>query len=302
MKNISLGRYLPYNTIIHRLDPRVKLFGLVSFMVLVFFSFGNVALNFAYYALLLMIVLIAMRLAKVKVKTLFKQLKALWFMVIFLLIINVLSYRTADQTILFHIWTYPIYAAPIYQTFYIFVRLVLMIALTMVLTSSTKPLDLTFALEWTMTPLKLIRFPVHEVAMTMSLALRFIPTLLDETGRIMKAQESRGVDFSGGKLSERLRGIISLIVPLFNSAFMRSDELANAMEARGYNPQGKRTKYRMMKFASRDLIGFIVFLLILGGGITLLVLKVPAGQAFNSFLDYIGTLFVTLFNNIKGLF
>lgn len=302
MKNISLGRYLPYNTIIHRLDPRVKLFGLVSFMVLVFFSFGNVALNFAYYALLLVIVLIAMRLAKVKVKTLFKQLKALWFMVIFLLIINVLSYRTADQTILFHIWTYPIYAAPIYQTFYIFVRLVLMIALTMVLTSSTKPLDLTFALEWTMTPLKLIRFPVHEVAMTMSLALRFIPTLLDETGRIMKAQESRGVDFSGGKLSERLRGIISLIVPLFNSAFMRSDELANAMEARGYNPQGKRTKYRMMKFASRDLIGFIVFLLILGGGITLLVLKVPAGQAFNSFLDYIGTLFVTLFNNIKGLF
>lgn len=302
MKNISLGRYLPYNTIIHRLDPRVKLFGLVSFMVLVFFSFGNVALNFAYYALLLVIVLIAMRLAKVKVKTLFKQLKALWFMVIFLLIINVLSYRTADQTILFHIWTYPIYAAPIYQTFYIFVRLVLMIALTMVLTSSTKPLDLTFALEWTMTPLKLIRFPVHEVAMTMSLALRFIPTLLDETGRIMKAQESRGVDFSGGKLSERLRGIISLIVPLFNSAFMRSDELANAMEARGYNPQGKRTKYRMMKFASRDLIGFIAFLLILGGGITLLVLKVPAGQAFNSFLDYIGTLFVTLFNNIKGLF
>ena len=113
-----------------------------------------------------------------------------------------------------------------------------------------------------MAPLKIIQFPVHEVAMTMSLALRFIPTLLDETGRIMKAQESRGVDFSGGKLSEKIRGIVSLIVPLFNSAFMRSDELANAMEARGYNPQGKRTKYRMLTFAKRDLFAFIVFAMI----------------------------------------
>lgn len=302
MKNISLGRYLPYNTIMHRLDPRVKLFGLITFMALIFFSFGNVALNFAYYFVLLVIVLIAMKLAKVKIKSLFKQLKALWFMVLFLLIINVLSYRTPDQQELFSIGNFIVYDAAVYQTFYILVRLVLMISLTMVLTSSTKPLDLTFALEWTMTPLKFIRFPVHEVAMTMSLALRFIPTLLDETGRIMKAQESRGVDFAGGKISERLRGIVSLIVPLFNSAFMRSDELANAMEARGYNPQGKRTKYRMLKFTKRDLFGFIIFLVILGGGITLLILKQPAGEAFNLLLNDIDIFFKDTFAKVRGLF
>lgn len=287
MKNISLGRYLPYNTIIHRLDPRVKLFGLISFMALVFFSLGDTWTNFAYYGILVVLVLVALKLAKVKLKSLFRQLKPLWFMVLFLLIINVISYRSLDTTVLFKIFEYPIYAAAVYQTFYIFIRLILMISLTMVLTSSTKPLDLTFALEWTMSPLKVIKFPVHEVAMTMSLALRFIPTLLDETGRIMKAQESRGVDFSGGKISEKIRGIVSLIVPLFNSAFMRSDELANAMEARGYNPQGKRTKYRMLTFAGRDLGAFIVFALILTAGILLLVFKAPVVASFYDLIDLI---------------
>ncbi len=291
MKNISLGRYLPYNTILHRIDPRVKLFGLVSFMVLVFFSFGDTWVNFTFYGVLIILVLIALKLAKVKLKSLIRQLKPLWFMVVFLLIINIISYRSQDVTVLFSIWNYPIYAAAVYQTFYIFIRLVLMISLTMVLTSSTKPLDLTFALEWTMSPLKLIRFPVHEVAMTMSLALRFIPTLLDETGRIMKAQESRGVDFSGGRLGEKIRGIVSLIVPLFNSAFMRSDELANAMEARGYNPQGKRTKYRMLTFARRDLFAFMTFAFMLTGAILLLVFKTPVIAAFYDLITLIKGLF-----------
>lgn len=291
MKNISLGRYLPYNTIMHRLDPRVKLFGLISFMVLVFFSFGDVSANFAYYGLLLVVVFIALKLTKVKFISLFRQLKPLWFMVVFLLIINIFSFRNNDYTVLFSVFSYPIYASAVYQTFYILIRLVLMISLTMVLTSSTKPLDLTFALEWSMSPLKLINFPVHEVAMTMSLALRFIPTLLDETGRIMKAQESRGVDFTGGKISEKVRGIVSLIVPLFNSAFMRSDELANAMEARGYNPQGKRTKYRMLKFSLRDVIAFVLFSLILIGAILLLVFKVPVLGAFHDLVELIRGLF-----------
>lgn len=291
MKNISLGRYLPYNTVLHRLDPRVKLFGLISFMVLVFFSFGDVWFNFAFYALVLVLVLIALKIAKVKLKSLVRQLKPLWFMVVFLLIINIISFRSNDMNILFKIFEYPIYAAAVYQTFYILMRLILMISLTMVLTSTTKPLDLTFALEWIMSPLKIIHFPVHEVAMTMSLALRFIPTLLDETGRIMKAQESRGVDFSGGKLSEKVRGIVSLIVPLFNSAFMRSDELANAMEARGYNPQGKRTKYRMLKFAPSDLFGFVLFTMILTGGILLLVFKTPIIASFYELIALISGLF-----------
>lgn len=291
MKNISLGRYLPYNTVFHRLDARVKLLGLGIFMALIFFSFNNVGMNFAYYGILAVVVIIALALTKVKFRSLFNQLKPLWFMVVFLLVVNVLSYDGKDPLVLFMIGTFKVYAGAFYQTFYIFIRLVLMISLTMILTSSTKPLDLTFALEWLMAPLKVIHFPVHEVAMTMSLALRFIPTLLDETGRIMKAQESRGVDFTGGKLSEKVRGIISLIVPLFNSAFMRSDELANAMEARGYNPQGKRTKYRMLKFTLRDLVASLVFLLLLTSGILALVYAQPLTNLFNQLLTFIQGLF-----------
>ena len=120
-----------------------------------------------------------------------------------------------------------------------------MLGLTLVLTATTKPLELTNALEWFMKPLKVIKFPVHEIAMTISLALRFIPTLLEETDRIMKAQASRGVDFQNGKFSEKFRAIISLIVPLFISALQRSEELANAMEARGYDPSAERTKFRV---------------------------------------------------------
>ena len=131
-----------------------------------------------------------------------------------------------------------------------------MIELTMILTSTTKPLDLTYALEWYMTPLKVIKFPAHEVAMVISIALRFIPTLLDETTRIMKAQESRGVDFKHGKFSARLKAIVSLIIPLFISAFQRSEELADSMEARGYDPSAQRTRYRILKFHWKDLFSF----------------------------------------------
>ena len=174
---------------------------------------------------------------------------------IFLLIINIFTFRNSEEgNILFMIGNFAIKDAALYQTLYIFIRLVLMIALTSVLTASTRPLDLTYAIEWYMSPLKVIRFPVHEIAMTLSIALRFIPTLLDETGRIMRAQESRGVDFKGGKVKEKLRGVVALIVPLFVSALQRSDELANAMIARGYDPQAKRTRYRILRFTWRDLI------------------------------------------------
>ena len=151
-----------------------------------------------------------------------------------------------------------VYFEAIWQSLKIILRLVLMIELTMILTATTKPLDLTFAFEWYLSPLKLIKFPAHEVAMTISIALRFIPTLLDETDRIMKAQSSRGVDFKHGKLGTRIKAIVSLIIPLFISSFQRSEELADSMEARGYNPKAKRTRYRVLKFGLNDLFGFIL--------------------------------------------
>lgn len=265
MKNISLGRYIPTNSFIHKADPRVKFFALVAFMVLIFIKFDSVAMNFIMYGIYLLLIFTLMKLAKLKIKLIFKQLKTLWFMMIFLLIINVLSYRTSDGNVLFTIGTLAIYDGAIYQTLYIFVRLLLMITLTTLLTASTKPLDLTAALEWYMYPLRFVKFPVHEIAMTISIALRFIPTLLDETGRIMRAQESRGVDFKGGKISEKLRAIVALIVPLFVSAIQRSDELANAMIARGYDPQAKRTRYRLLSFKTRDAIIFVSMVVLIVG-------------------------------------
>ncbi|MGB4127114.1 MAG: energy-coupling factor transporter transmembrane component T [Bacilli bacterium] len=255
MKNISLGRYMPADSFMHKADPRIKFFGLVVFMVLIFLKFANPAMDFLMYGIYAVVVFILMKVTKLKIFSLFKQLKSLWFMMIFLLIINIFTFRNSEEgNILFMIGNFAIKDAALYQTLYIFIRLVLMIALTSVLTASTRPLDLTYAIEWYMSPLKVIRFPVHEIAMTLSIALRFIPTLLDETGRIMRAQESRGVDFKGGKVKEKLRGVVALIVPLFVSALQRSDELANAMIARGYDPQAKRTRYRILRFTWRDLI------------------------------------------------
>ena len=166
---------------------------------------------------------------------------------------------------------YAIYWDSFYQCGYIILRLVLMISLTMVLTSTTKPMDLTYSFEWYMTPLKVIHFPVHEIAMTLSIALRFIPTLLDETDRIMKAQASRGVDFNRGRLGKRFKAIISLIIPLFVSAIQRSEELSDAMEARGYDPRAKRTRFRTLSFSWRDIIALLFGLVIFGGVLYLFI-------------------------------
>ncbi|CDE16334.1 MAG TPA: energy-coupling factor transporter transmembrane protein EcfT [Firmicutes bacterium] len=271
MKNMALGRYIQYDTPMHRMDPRIKILGLIVFMVAIFLNYGPVTTNFIMYGLFFVIIFILMKIGKIKFKFVLKSLKAIWIMVVFLLIINVLLTRTGD--IAFKIGTFPIYWSGIFNTIYVVCRLVLMIMVTTVLTSTTKPLELTFGLEWLMTPLKFIKVPVSAVSMTISLALRFIPTLTDETDRIMKAQASRGVDFANGKLKDKVKSIVSLIIPLFMSAFSRSAELADAMESRGYNPDAKRTRYRVVKWSIADTIYTISLCLFLGGIITLAVLR-----------------------------
>lgn len=283
MNNISLGRYVPYNTFLHRLDPRTKLLSMIFLMVCIFFSFGSTWTNLIVYLCLGIFNYILMRISHIKLKQLFKQLKMMWFMMIILLLINLF---TVKEELLVYIpfvgeishftipginWT--IYISAIVNTFYIFIRLALMISLTLILTSTTKPMDLTYALEWMLYPFKFVHLPIHEISMMISLALRFIPTLLDETDRIMKAQSSRGVDFQDGKLKEKISAIVSLIIPLFVSAFQHSDELANAMEARGYDPGKKRTKYRLLHWKWRDSISFLMIILIFSSLLTLSVLK-----------------------------
>ena len=287
MNNVTFGRYSPLNTFTHKVDPRNKILILILLMVSIFLQFHVWSTTLLLSGVFLIMLLILMIISKVRFLDLFKSLRSMWFLVIFLLVIYVFipnsaykfeCYRFNDH--------YAIYWDSFYQCGYIILRLILMVALTMVLTSTTKPMDLTYALEWYMAPLKLVKFPVHIVAMTLSIALRFIPTLLDETQRIMKAQASRGVDFNRGGLFKRIGAIISLIVPLFVSAIGRSEELSNAMEARGYDPYATRSRYRVLRFRWIDLIAFVFVLAIFGG---MLALRIIDGYFFQ--VDFIYWIF-----------
>ena len=200
-----------------------------------------------------------MLISRVNFFELFKSLGGMWLLIIILMAIYIfIPNNHYYLPVAFHIGSLAIKWDAFCQTGYIILRLIMMISLTMVLTSTTKPMDMTNAFEWYMAPLKPLHFPSHEIAMTLSIALRFIPTLLDETERIMKAQSSRGVDFNHGGLFKRMGAVIALIIPLFVSALERSEELANAMIVRGYDPRAKRTKYRLLRFSWRDIIAFLL--------------------------------------------
>lgn len=271
MNSITLGRYVPYNSIIHRMDARNKIFCLIALMVAIFISYPTWEITFIVGGALAIFILAILLISHVSLLSVFKSLRVLWFFVILLLVLNFFIPPANASNPAFYIGSVTVYWEAIFQSLKIILRLVLMIELTMILTATTKPLDLTYGLEWYLTPLKLIKFPAHEVAMTISIALRFIPTLLDETDRIMKAQSSRGVDFKHGKISSRLKAIVSLIIPLFISSFQRSEELADSMEARGYDPKAKRTRYRILRFGLNDLFGFILSSVLLAGTIVLSV-------------------------------
>ena len=274
MNNLTFGRYSPYDTIVHRLDPRTKIMMMILLMVTIFLKIPTWSTTLILTGLILLFLIVIMLISRIRVRDLFKSLSAMWFMILLLIVVYVFipNPNYNPDHIAFKIGTYGVNYDAFYQGGYIILRLVLMVMLTMILTSTTKPMDLTYALEWYMTPLKLVRFPVHIVAMTLSIALRFIPTLLDETNRIIKAQASRGVDYNSMNPFKKIRSLLSLIIPLFVSAINRSEELSNAMEARGYDPYGKRSKYRKLSFSWLDLAGFILVLLIFGGILTLRIM------------------------------
>lgn len=275
MKNLVLGRYSAYDSFVHKLDPRNKIMCLVVLMVAVFFEYQDYSLTFIMGGILFFFIVILMIVSHISFVSLLKSLVSLWFLILVLFIINVLvPVKNAESLgVAFYIGNFPIYLLSIFQSLKIVIRLILMLSLTLVLSATTSPLDMTFAFEWFMNPLKVIHFPAHEIAMTLSIALRFIPTLLNETERIMKAQSSRGVDFKHGKLSSRFKAIVALIVPLFISAFQRSEELADAMEARGYDPKAKRTRYHTFHWSADDTYSLLFCNILLGGVIYVSVAK-----------------------------
>ena len=250
LKDITLGQFFPGSTVVHRLDPRTKLIWLVGYIVALF-----MAKNWMGYALMLCILAAESALAHIKPKTLMSGLKPLLFIVIFTGVIN-LFYGSGEPLVQF--WIFKITANGIRNAVFMVLRIMLLVCGTFLLTYTTSPLQLTDGLERLLAPLKKIKVPVHELAMMMSIALRFIPTLIEETDKIMSAQKARGAAFDTGKLTERAKALIPLLVPLFVSAFRRADELATAMECRCYHDGEGRTRMKVLRFAPRDAVTLVL--------------------------------------------
>ena len=250
MNNITLGKYIPLNSFVHKLDPRTKIIAMMILLIAIFIPTGFVG-----YGIIGVFLLISLISSKLSFSFVWKSFKPSLFMLVFLLVINVFLIKTGDVWLT--IGSFNLYSGAVIQTVYIVLRLLLMIIITTMLTATTKPLDLTMGLEDLLSPLAKLNVPTHDIAMMISLALRFIPTLLEEAQRILKAQASRGVDMESGSFKEKIQAILSLIVPLFVSSFQKADDLADAMEARVYVVGAKRVRYKQLKFTFFDFITLV---------------------------------------------
>ncbi|NWO14583.1 transporter [Virgibacillus dokdonensis] len=253
-----IGQYVPGNSVVHRLDPRTKITIIFIFVFVVF-----LANNVWSYTILTVFALLSMITSRVPLRFVLKGLMPVWFLIIFTFLLHVIITKEGD--VVFEIFTFQVYSGGLIQGFAISMRFFLLILVTSLLTLTTTPIEITDAIESMLQPLKKVKFPVHELALMMSISLRFIPTLLQETDKISKAQASRGVDFRTGKLKDRIQAVVPLLVPLFVSAFKRAEELAMAMEARGYQGGEGRTKLRELKFTKLDVGIYILFIFVILG-------------------------------------
>ena len=246
LKDITLGQFFPGDTLAHKLDPRTKLLVTVLYVVALF-----TAKSFIAYGLLILTLIVAVRISHVGAKALFKGLKPVLFIIAFTALLN-LFYTPGTELCRF--WIFRITIEGVRAAITMMLRITLLIMGTFLLTYTTSPIRLTDGLESLLGPLKKIKVPVHELAMMMSIALRFIPTLIEETDKIMSAQKARGADFETGSLMQRAKALVPLLVPLFVSAFRRADELATAMECRCYHGGEGRTKLNVLRYQTRDYL------------------------------------------------
>ena len=251
LTNITMGQYYPVDSRVHRLDPRIKLILTIVFIVIVF-----LAKTFAGYALILGFVILASRLANVPFRMLLRGLKPLRLIIILTFLLNL--FFTPGETVWVEFWIIRVTREAFLQALFYSLRLVFLVLGTSMLTLTTSPVALSDGIEILLTPLKKIHFPAHELAMMMTIALRFIPTLLEETDKIMKAQMARGADFESGNLISRAKAMVPLLVPLFVSAFRRAGDLAMAMESRCYHGGEGRTRLRVLKITRGDWIACAV--------------------------------------------
>lgn len=252
LRDITLGQYYQTDSVLHRLDPRVKLIGTFAFIVGLFLA-GNVA----GYAVAAIFLVSMVRLSHVPVKFMLKGMKAIAFLIVITVVFN--TFMTPGE-VLIQVWKLKVTKEGLIMAAKLAVRLSFLIVGSSIMTLTTTPNQLTDAIESVMGPLKRLHVPVHEVAMMMSIALRFIPILMEETDKIMKAQEARGASFDSGNLIDKTKALIPLLVPLFISAFRRANDLAMAMEARCYRGGDSRTKMKPLIYRRRDVLGYGVLI------------------------------------------
>lgn len=247
IKNITLGQYFPGSSIVHRMDARMKLVLTVAVIVMIFLAVTVIS-NAVVFAFLTTVII----LSRISVKFVLRGLKPLWFIILLTFVLNTFFYSGGTE--LFSWWIFRVTQEGLISAVRLAVRLIFLISTTTILTLTTSPISLTDGLESLMKPLKAVRFPVHELAMMMTIAMRFIPTLIEETDKIMKAQTARGAEFDSGSVIKRATGMVPLLVPLFVSAFRRADELAFAMESRCYHGGEGRTRMKVMHLYARDWV------------------------------------------------
>ena len=262
LKDITLGQYFPGNTVAHKLDPRTKILLTVLYIAALFCAKGLVT-----YGIAALVLFLCARISKVKAKALFRGLKPVFIIILFTALLNLLF--TPGGQVLVHVGFLKITDLGLRTACFMVLRIILLITGTFLLTYTTSPISLTDGLERLLGGLKRFRVPVHELAMMMAIALRFIPTLIEETDKIMSAQKARGADFESGNLIQKAKAMLPLLVPLFISAFRRADELATAMECRCYHGGEGRTKLHVLKYQRRDYIALALGVLICAGVIVL---------------------------------
>lgn len=258
MSKLIFGRFIPGNSVIHRMDPRAKLLLSFYFIGIIF-----IANNWPTYVVLFAFTFAAIALSGVKWSFFINGVKPLIWLILFTVILQVLFSSGGGQVY----WKWGIITISqfgLINGVYIFCRFVLIIFMSTLLTLTTPPLELSDAIEYILMPLKAVRFPVYEVALMLSIALRFVPTLMDETEKIMNAQRARGVDFGEGNIFQQMRAVVPLLIPLFVSSFNRAEDLATAMEARGYQGGEGRSKFRLLKWHNRDTWATVIFVILTG--------------------------------------
>lgn len=262
LDNITFGQYYPGNSLIHKLDSRFKLVLTLALIVVTF-----VAGNFLSLGLVSVATVFIMVFSKIPIKMYLKTLKSIWFFILLTAVLNIFFIRTGN--VVLEIWKITIFDDGLKKAVFIAVRIILLLIISSALTYTTTPTSLTDAIESLLKPLTKIGINTHTFAMMMTIALRFIPTLIEETGKIMNAQKARGASMEDGSIIKRIKAVIPILIPLLASSIRRATELADAMECRCYNGGSGRTRLNVMKCSSIDYVALLLFILVLAGVILL---------------------------------